>query len=247
MHFPARLLCCATLLLAAPAWAEIDEVYSPLFTPHELEFEYKGSRLSDGSKALNNAQSHEVETSYGVTDDLRLGLIGTGIRASGDPFEVGGFGGQVLYTAARQGEYWLSAGLLGEYVYATNDNLPDQLETRLLLSRVQGPVTVNANVIFGREMGPHRNSGIGLGSSAQALYKVNDDFSVGAEWYGDFGNLNHFSDDHNEQHYVGPTITGELVEFDHSDIEYTVGYYWGLTKSSADQGARIELDYGIKF
>lgn len=246
MNFSARLICCVSALLATPAWAGIDEVYSPLFTPHELEFEYKGSRLGDGGKSLNNAQTHEVEAAYGVTDTLRLGLLGIGGRSSGQSFEADGFGAQVLYTAARQGPYWLNVGVMGEYVAATHANSPDQLEARLLLSRVQGPYTINANLIFGRELGPNRSSGTGFGSSAQALYAVSKDFSAGVEWYGDFGNFGHFSDA-NEQHYIGPVIAGELAEFEHSDIGYSAGYFWGLTRNSADQGARIEIDYGIQF
>ena len=94
----------------------------------------------------------------------------------------------------------------------------------------------------------NRSSGIGFGASAQALYDVGlEHLTPGIEWYGDFGKLNKFGDENSEKHYVGPVVTGELAEFADSDIGYTVGYYWGLTSASANNGARIALDYELHF
>ncbi len=238
----------STLLIPLVAHAEIDEVYSPLVTKGTMEVEYKGVRLGDSGKALENSQSHEVEMNYGLTNDLRIGLIGQGQRSAGEPFHSEGFGAQVLYTTTHQGDWWLSSGVLGEYVVANHDNSPDSLEGRVLLSRVQGPFTFSSNLIFGRELGHNHSSGVGFGASAQALYDIgNEHFTPGIEWYGDFGKLNRFGDESSQQHYVGPILTGEIAEFGNSGIEYSAGYYWGLTNSSADHGARIELDYELKF
>ncbi len=236
------------LFFTASAHAGIDEVYSPLVTNHKLEFEYKVSRLSDSGKALDNAQSHEVEMTYGFSNDLRLGLLGQADRASSSPFNVTGYGAQALYTTTHQGDWWLNSGVLGEFVAANHDHTPDSAEGRLLLSRVQGPVTVNANFIFGREIGEKRSSGVGFGSSLQGLYDIgNDHVMPGVEWYGDFGKLNHFSHGNQQQHYVGPILTGGIVEFGRSEIDYTAGYYWGVTHNSADHAARIEIDYELQF
>ena len=131
---------------------------------------------------------------------------------------------------------------------ANHDNSPDSLEGRILLSRVQGPVTFSTNLILGRELGPNHSDGIGFGANAQMLYDAGlEHVKPGIEWYGDFGKLNKFGDENSDKHYAGPVITGEIAEFGNSDIGYTVGYYWGLTNASANNGARIELDYEIHF
>ena len=242
------LIFASAALLPFCANAGIDEVYSPLVTKNTLELEYKGTRLSDSNKALNNSQAHEVEIDYGFTDDLQIGIIGQGQRTSGESFHSEGFGGQVLYTTTHQGDWWLNSGVLGEYVVANHDNSPDSLESRLILSRVQGPLTFTGNLVFGRELGPNHSDGVGFGVNAQVLYDAGlEHFKPGIEWYGDFGKLNRFGDENSEQHYVGPVLTGEVAEFENSEIDYNAGYYWGLTSSSANQGARIQLDYELHF
>ena len=242
------LILASILALPVTAFAEIDEVYSPLVTKNSLEIEYKGVRLGDKSSTFENSQAHEVEINYGITDDFRLGLIGQAQRSSGDSFHSEGFGAQALYTTTHQDDWWLNSGILGEYVIANHDNSPDSLEARILLSRVQGPLTLSSNLILGRELGPNHTGGVGFGANAQALYDVGfEHLTPGIEWYGEFGRLNHFGDENSEQHYIGPVVTGEIAEFGNSDIGYSAGYYWGLTDNSADHGARISLDFDIRF
>ena len=242
-------LCAAALICWAPtAHAEIDEIFSPLVTKHELELEYEGSRLSDSGKSLNNAQHHEIEARYGVTDNLLLGILGEGDRSSGTPFRGEGVGAQAVYTTTKQGAWWLNSAIFAQYTAATHNHTADSAEARVLLSRAQGPVTVTANLIFGREIGPNRSHGVGFGNSVQGLYDIhNEHFTPGVEWFADYGKLNHFNTSSDQQHYLGPVATGEIASFGQSEIEYTVGYYWGLTNASADNGARLELEYNLHF
>lgn len=234
---------------ASPAFA-IHEVYRPDVEKGRLELEYYGARYGNDGQLVNNTQEHEFEIHYGFTDDFAAALIFEGQRYSSDSLHNSAVGILMQHDLTEQGEWWLSSGILGEYAHATESGAPDEFEFKILLERQQGPLNVAVNLIGARDIGPAREHGVELESVIEAVYACNHYINPGIEWAGEWG-TSAGGVDNNGVHYLGPIITGDLVTFETaghaSEIEYTLGYFWGLTNDSIDNAVRFQLAYEIDF
>lgn len=234
-------------LASSAAMAGVGKISSPEVTKGEYEIEYSGSRLSDDGKALNNQQSHKTEFEYSFTDSLQLGLELEAERESPTGSKFSGYGIEAQYQFTDQKNWWLSSATQLEYFHAAHDGDPDETEIQLLASRTDGKMRWLGNLDFNRELGNNRDHGVGVSSALQGSYELNEHIAPGIEWQADYGAINNISDNNNKEHYVGPIITGELFELGNSELEYTAGYYWGLTGPSADHAARLQLSYEMHF
>lgn len=244
-----RLLPLLFIFAAAPALAGFDMDY-PVVDKGGFEVGYTGVRTGDdtGSES-NNAQEHEIALHYGFTDDFAASLVLQGGRDMANSFHGTGYGFNAQYEFTEQGDWWLSSGVLGEYVHTSRDGEADGAEFKLLLERQQGPVAITANLIAGRDVGEGREHGVGLESAIAVVYGVNDHFNPGLEWVAGWGNTADAID--GDEHYVGPVVGGDIVTFEtnghESAISYNVGYFWGLTGDSVDNSILFQLAYGVAF
>lgn len=232
--------------LSSPAWA-LHEVYSPDVEKGEAEVEYRGDRFGDEGGILNNAQEHEVELGYSFTDDVRIELSVEGGRQTERPFFVNAYGAKAIYqTTAQEDGAWLSSGILAGYEHTPRDETADEGKLALLLEREQDDLDVIVNLTAEHGLGEGTESGFELGSVVQGIYKITEPVGVGLEWSADWGNTNNPLDNQ-QTHYVGPLLAGEFEISEHSDIEYLIGYYWGLNEDAADNAARFQLGYEFEF
>jgi hypothetical protein len=61
-------------------------------------------------------------------------------------------------------------------------------------------------------------------------YKLQDNLSVGAEWFGGFGRLSEQHGVGQQRHQIGPVVSYSLSP--HASIE--TGYLFGVTKPASD-------------
>ncbi|MFZ4540345.1 MAG: hypothetical protein ACOYNL_00865 [Rickettsiales bacterium] len=247
-----KQLCCValsfTLLLAVPAYAGVGKVSSPNVEKGVAEIEYSGTRYGDSSgSSNNNKQNHAIELEYGFTDRFMFGLEMEIERESPHSTKIDGFGVEAQYELTQQGNWWLNSAIKGEYLHATHAGDADALELLMLASRQWGATQATLNVELAREMGNNRSSGLGLSSRFQAIHAFNDHFAPGIEWDADYGRVNKLGDSDRQEQYLGPVVTGELFELGKGEVDYAVGYYWGLTKDSANKAARLHVSYEFPF
>ena len=236
-HFVAALL----VLFATPCFASVGKISSPDIEKGVVEIEYTGTRYGDDGKKYDNRQAHVFELEYGFADRLMVGIEGEVSRESteGNEFKAYGIEGQYLLT--RQGEYWLTSAAKAEFSRAIHADDADEIKTKLLATYKTGPATFTANIGLSRELGSNRESGLGISSAWQARYSLNKHFNPGMEWQADHGQTYDLGRDGG--HYLGPILRGDLTE----NLQYTVGYYWGLSHDTADDAARLQLSYGVPF
>lgn len=235
-------------LLSANASAGVGKISSPDVTKGEFEVEYSATRYGDESgSALNNKQAHTYELEYGFTDRFMLGLEVGQTRESPQGSKIEGYGVEAQYELTRQGDWWLNSAIKAEYLHAAHDADPDELELKMLASYSAGANKLTGNLSFESELGNSRDHGIALESAVQAKHTLNEHFAPGIEWHAEYGNLSDLGNSDDVKHYVGPVLTGTLFDFGSSELEYTAGYYWGLTDVSANNAARIQLGYSIAF
>jgi hypothetical protein len=229
------------------AQAGVSKLSSPAVTKGKAEVEYSGTRYGDDGKSFNNKQTHQVEMEYGFTDDFKIGLELKGQRKSTDSNELKFYGIEAQYELTQQDQWWLASAVKAEYAHAVQEKDADAFELKALLARRIANTNVLANVTLERELGDNRESGIGLGAKLQGVQQMNEHINPGIEWHGDFGKINKLGDNATSEHYLGPILTGDLLKLAGGKIEYTAGYYWGMGDDAADNAARLQLGYEIKF
>jgi hypothetical protein len=229
------------------AYAGVSKLSSPAVTKDKAEIEYSGTRYGDDSSTLNNKQTHQLELEYGFTDNFKLGIEGKAERKSKDSNELKFYGLEAQYELTQQGQWWLDSAVKAEYARAVQEKDADSFEVKALLARKIESTKLLANVTLERELGDNRKKGISLESKLQATQSLNEYFNPGIEWHGDFGKINKLGDNDRSEHYIGPVIMGDLFKLAGGKIEYTAGYYWGVTDDSTDNAARLQLGYEIKF
>ena len=124
---------------------------------------------------------------------------------------------------------------------------PDNVEMKLLAARDFGANRIVGNLNIEQEFGDTHDHGVALSSAFQAKHKINSHFAPGIEWHAEYGKLSNLGESDTREHYVGPMVSGDLFEIGGHDLEYTAGYYWGLTDDSANHAARIQLSYDFAF
>lgn len=228
-----------------PTLADVGSPKSARVTKDRASIEYKGARLGDGRKALNNDQGHEFEIYYGITDSVKLGFERYYENEAQGGFESEAYTPNVTIETTQQGEWWLSSALFGQY--ALEDGDPDSVKIVLIGERKDGNLLLRGNLGFSREIGGGRDTGISHDGVLQGLYRISSPVSAGMEWHADFGKLNDTGDREDHTHYIGPVIAGELFAIGNGSVHYAAGYYWGLTRASADNAQRVMLKYEVQF
>ncbi len=234
----------AAVSLCTPAFA-VGSPKSAGVTKNRASIEYKGARYGDDRKSLNNDQGHEFELYYGITDDVKLGFERYYENEARGGFESKAYIPNVTVETTKQGEWWMSSAIFGQYAF--EDGGPASAKIVLIAERKEGDVTIRGNLGLGREIGGGRDHGVSYDGVLQGLYRVNAHLHPGVEWHADFGKLNDTYDREDQEHYVGPVLAGELFALDTGSVNYAVGYYWGLTKASADNAQRVMLKYDVQF
>lgn len=236
-------------MAASGAHAGIDSFSSPKVTKGKADIEYSGVRTGDDSgSSKNNAQEHEVELEYGLTDDWKIGLVYEAERESPDNFSTSGVGLELQYEMTeQQSGWWLSSAVKGEYVLATDSGKPDAAKAKLLLQREDGPWKLLANFEAKRGVGPGRSSSVGVGTHLQGSYYASKLISPGLEWHADHGSVRDLEFGDRTGQYIGPIAQGTFYDTSSGKLGYVAGYYWGITDAAADNGARLELKYSMLF
>ncbi len=241
-RFARALLIGSCLMAATPALA-IGTVKSPNVVKGELEVEYFGSTTFDNDNAKDNAQEHEFEVEYGLTDRIGLEFATEfekepGEKTRSSKVEIGG-----RFQFFEQGENWLDSGMKLAYSHATHDGDADAVEAKLLLEKQTGQFVHVANLGLKQEVGSHAVGGPKQRAAWSSRYLYSKVFEPGFEIHSDFGKTNEGKSYDEQEHYIGPAAYGKITP----QISYEAGYFFGASDATPDSAARIKLEYEIYF
>ena len=138
----------------------------------------------------------------------------------------------------KPGENWIDVGLLVGIEKAVDDELHDNLETKLLLEKDIGRFANKANIILNYNFGPHDVRGLDGGLAWMTTYKINDEFQPGFEYYTDISRLDHVPEFNRQSHVIGPVMQGEIKEF-----TYDTGVLFGISGGAPDVTFKFDLEY----
>ncbi len=242
-----------------PSGLDVSRVYSPdEVNKGELLTTFSAARYGNSSDTIqNNLQYGQLESMYGFTNDFSFGLITTGYRSGADStlgydtrsFNGDGYGVEAQYKLTSQkNNYWLSSALRGAYELPYHDDTESVGVLGLLLGRQEGNVKFTGDVGVYHGFGADRVGGYDIETALQGVYQLNKYINPGIEYFADWGATNDLGVNGDRKgQYAGPVITGNIAEIGNGSLGYTAGYEFGLTKSAADDAARLEVSYALKF
>ena len=241
---PSTIIVLACIVASSPANA-LDEIYSPNVDYRELSIEYTGSRTFDNHSDKNNAQGHAIVVEAGVTPRLTIEASGIYSKDPGNSIILDGIEIEGRYQFVESGEYWLDAGALIAYDFATHSQQPNSVETKLLLQKDIGKLTSMVNIGFSQNVGQY--SGDTGGADYVFLwntrYRYNEYFQPGIEIQSDLGQghmLGHYS---KQEHYIGPSLYGRL----YGHLKYQAAYLVGASSAAAQGAGRLLAEYEMHF
>lgn len=230
------------------AIAGVGKISGPEVEKGEFEAKYLLTHTEDDNDTKDSNEVHRAEFEYGFTENW-AGEIGFKFEDKyREDFDLKATYFEATRTFTRQHEgWWLSSGLVGEYVINT-DSGPDKIESQLRLQRNQDQFRIRFNTTLEREIGGGAEDETELGTNASVIYKLHPNAKPGVEWHAEWGTINEIADSNKQGQWVGPALYGDLFTLgDGSTFEYQAAYVFGLTDASEDGVARFILEYKTHF
>lgn len=228
--------------------AGVGKISGPEVEKGAFEAKYLLTHTEDDRDSKDSNEVHRAEFEYGFTENW-AGEIGFKFEDKyREDFDLKSTYIEALRTFTRQDEgWWLSSGLIGEYVINT-DHGPNKIESQLRLQRNQEMFRFRFNTTLEREIGGGADDETALGTRASAIYKLHPNANPGFEWHAEWGTLDNIADSDDQGQWVGPALYGDLFTLpDGSMFEYQLAYMFGLTDASEDGVARFVLEYKTHF
>ena len=240
------IIACLVLTVAAQAQAAPglgEQVYSATLEPDVTEVELRYGRLTggraDGEDALVGEVAHTFGTKfYGAV----LGEFG---READGSRRLGSIGVEGILPTGRIDALGIDTAAYVEYDIGRRD-VPDHLETKLLLSRVRGGFDARANIIVEKNLTPR--DAVNLGYAASADWAVIGEFRGGFAAFGELGGVDHFGG--RNEHYIGPVVKTELEHLPgRGELQIEAGYLFsvGAVRDNTPGQVRLLLEYEFHF
>ena len=242
--FTTALVAVVCLIGSNSAFA-LDEIYSPNVEYRELSLEYNGSRTFDTHPDKNNAQEHEIALEARLTPRWEVEVSTGFAKDPGSSAQLEDIEIENRFQFWESGKYWLDAGALVAYDFATQSEQPNSLETKLLLQKDIGRFTSTANIGFTQNIGQY--SGGAGGADYVFLwntrYRYSQYFQPGIEVQSDLGQGHELGHYNEQEHYVGPAVYGRL----YGHLKYQVAYLVGASTAAAQSAGRVLFEYEMHF
>lgn len=222
----------ATPALAAPGLGQ--EVYGATVDKGEPEFESRFDSLSGGPD--DGEDVIKLEASYGITDSLRIGVLGEFEQEVGASRKAEEVAVEAIYELGKAGG--IDFAVYGEYAIGLNGHA-DVLEGKLLMQRKTGPFDLRLNLIAEKEL--EGGNKVELGYAASADVAAFEEVRVGVQAFGDLGTFDKFLP--RAEHFVGPFASVEIEGLG-PEIELQAGYLFalGAARDDADGQLRVALE-----
>jgi hypothetical protein len=235
-----------SLLAGAAAHADF-KIREPIVVQGELEVEAYADRSIDHRSDKNNAQSHNYELAYGVTNWWKPEVEAELHRDPGGNLRYDATTFESVFQPFEQGEYWLDLGFFAEASRAQRHTDPDTATFGPLLQKQVGRSLHTLNLLFIRQFGDSAATGTVFDYAWQSRWLWKPEVQPGIEVFGEPGKLGHFRGISDQEHRLGPILVGAFVLPQAGKLKYEVGYLFGVSNAAERGVAKLQLEYELFF
>lgn len=222
------------------------KVYSPTVEPGEFELEVRGYNTFDSDPAKNAQPEYKLEAGYGIAQRWFTSIGTTYARNQAGTLESQEVYWENIIQLTEQGEHWLDAGLYLEYASPREAGAPDEVEGKLLLEKSVGMYLNTVNLVFVRHVGSGASNATNFEYAWRTTYYVSSAIQPGVELYGDMGEIGHVLPARQQDHRIGPVLTGLLGETDEGKWKYELGYLFGASDAAPSGTLKFSLEYEFR-
>lgn len=222
------------------------KVYSPTVEPGEFELELRAHTTTDSDPSKDDQQAYKFEAGYGIGNRWFTAL-GTTLEKddTGDLQNEEMFWENIIQLT-EQGEHWLDAGLYLEYAATRGAGTPDELEGKVLLEKSVGSYLHTMNLVFVRHVGSGAANTTDFEYAWRSKYFISSALEVGVEIYGEMGEFGHVLPSSQQDHRIGPVISGVLGHTDEGKFKYELGYLFGVSDAAPNGTLKFTLEYEFR-
>jgi hypothetical protein len=240
--------------LASAGLARADlKVRMPQVDYRELEFEHNGLITFAGKNSpLDRAQSYTNSIGYGLLPWWGVELEGEMASGGGQHLTWNAVTLENTFQLTEPGEYFFNLGFFAEYAHSTLRGQPNALVAGPIiqkeLNNVFGIDTLHTlNLFLGRDVGHDATKATGLEIAWQSVAQITPLIAPGFEYYGIIEDIAHPGPSSQQQHLIGPVLTGGYNFAPYGKLKYEVGYLFGLTPAAGRGAVRWRLEYEMSF
>ena len=226
------------VLILLPATAIAKKVYSPVVKKGEIEFETQSELFRSKDPAINGKRKHQLEFSYGVTDNWYSGISAAYENQSGNRLKYTQSKWENIIQLTESGKYWIDTGLYAEYIWAAPRlGIADTLEIKVLLEKSIEHWKHTFNLVLKQPLWGDATS-TQLGYAWRSRYKMTSGLESGIEAYGSMGTINKI-ELANQTHLVGPVLGYEIID----GFEITLGWLMDTNEGPAYGDFKFNMEF----
>jgi len=237
----ASMLLGSLFLLTSNLAHATHKVYSPNVERGEAELEMRAHTTFDSDPAKDDQQKYKFEAGYGIADKWFTAIGSTVAKDSNGDLQNQEVFWENIIQLTEQGEYWVDAGLYLEYAVARGAGTPDEIESKLLLEKSVGNFLHTANLVFVREVGSGAANTTNFEYAWRSKYFISRELEVGVEIYGEMGEFGHVLPSNQQDHRIGPVISGKLGQ-----SKYELGYLFGASDAAPNGTLKFNIEYEFR-
>lgn len=222
------------------------KIYSPTVEQGEIELEMRAHTTFDSDPAKDDQPKIKLEAGYGVTEYWFTAIGGVYEKdAAGDLSYQETFWENIIQLT-EQGKYWVDVGVYLEYSVPRESGSNDALEGKILLEKMVGEYVHTANLVFIREVGNGASNATGFEYAWRTKYLLNKSIEPGIEIYGEMGEFGHVSPSDQQDHRIGPVISGQLAHTASGKWMYEFGYLFGVSDAAPNGTLKFNIEYEFR-
>lgn len=232
----------ASVLLVAPSVCHAapgldDVVYGATVEAGKTEIETRYGRLVGGDG--DGSDAFVIEVARGFSTHFYGASLATFEREPGSGRRLETLALEGIVTLGRIKSLGVDTAIYVEAAHGIHG--PDNLETKLLLERRRGPFDCRLNLVAERAL--VSGAPVEFHYAASLDHEIADDFSIGAEAFGDLGTSDKISI--RSEHFVGPAVKVGLDHAGRGELELRAGYLFAVGRSREE--TKGQLRFGMEY
>jgi hypothetical protein len=219
-----------------------DYIYTPDVQYGEREIDFKYGEATP--QAGDSAQGASIGFGYGAQEHWFTEIYLKHEREEGHSASLAEWENKFQLT--ETGQYAVDMGFVTELEAPLSTGTPWELRAGPLLQTESGKLQLNGNLLFERPFGandsgtPYTTS---IGYQWQAKYRRQPTFEFGLQGFGEMGKWNHWDARDEQNHRIGPMVSGKLALGNRRVIKYNAAWLAGVSNAAPDHTFRLQIEY----